>query len=108
MLSSSDGGHEVTVVGLLVDAEDLYAQVPARIDSLKYAGGLLSGTISLASARPVRTRIETVATLGGSWSESTDADVSKQAEAGQHDFSILVPTKPDEGFLRPVAQPRGD
>lgn len=69
---STNLGNSVTLCGLLIGPDDLYAGVPTTFEGLARVGGNLQALASLDKPRPVRVRVEESPDLQ-SWTRSTNA-----------------------------------
>jgi hypothetical protein len=89
--------------GLLVDEADLYAGVPAKIDSLQVvsseSGQQVSGQVELRSPRPSHVVIQQTETLG-QWQTASALVQGSAASPSQKSFAMNVPSATHQAFFR--------
>lgn len=88
IFSSTNTDQVVTLFGLLVSPQDLYAGVPSSFENVARVGGQLSGRLALEKPHPVRIRVESSPDLK-TWARETNAVVAGPSVADE--FQITVP-----------------
>ena len=84
----------ITIFGLLVDPEDLYAGIPNEVGGFARSGGTLQTTVAPDARRQAIVKLEESSNLQ-TWTERTDVAT---AFGASHDE--LVITSPDPGTLQ--------
>lgn len=94
--------NEIHIMGMLIDAGDLYAaNVGGSVEEVKVAGGALSTTVDLTSPRPVRISSATSFDLV-SW--SANASEQKQRVANPPGWNVRTDVQGNEKFLKVAAR----
>lgn len=84
---STNLGNSVTLCGLLVGPDDLYASVPSYFEGVAKAGGSVQALAALEKPLPVRVKVEESPNLQV-WTRATNAVVGRPANG---DFQITIP-----------------
>lgn len=84
---STNLGNSVTLCGLLIGPDDLYAGVPSSFEGLARAGGNVQALATLEKPLPVRVQVEQSPDLQ-SWTRSTNAVT---ARPGGNEIQITIP-----------------
>ena len=99
-----DSALKVYIYGLLVDAADIYAAIPSRIDNVALASSSsLSGEVVLASPRPSIVKIQKSTDLQ-QWSTDPAVRVSSTSAPAVKDIEVDI--SGTKGFLRSSARAR--
>lgn len=91
------------IVGLAVDAADLYAEVGSEIDSLATSAGSLFGGVQLDSPRPVVAWVESTEDLTG-WTKDPDGLLLPQDDRTRRQLQKTADG--DKEFMRVRARAR--
>ena len=94
--------NEIHMMGMLIDAADLYAaNVSGAVQDVKVAGGELSTTLALTSPRPVRVSSETSSGLTA-WSPNNSEQKQKTGTPGQ--WNVQTAASGDAKFMKLAAR----
>lgn len=94
---------DLWIFALLVDASDLYASLPNRIDSISLQGSKVTLGVQTASARPAQISVEKSADPAKGWRPARDAVVSRTTNSTQ--YAVTLPAEGSKEFFRSKAVP---
>ena len=80
----------IAVFGLLVDPQDLYAQIKTTFQDLAVTDGRITGSLGAATPRPRFTRLETSTNLA-EWAGESTAKLSDRSDKSRCTFDIPIP-----------------